>query len=83
MSWINTDSVAARQVAERVQVLLAAENIAHAASVAGSEVTASIGVTTLVPTAVGNSDELIARADRQLYLAKTGGRDRIMLDDAS
>lgn len=79
----DTDSEAAQQVAERVQALIAAENIAHVAAGEDSVVTASIGVTTLMPTAVGNSDELIARADRQLYLAKTGGRHRIMLDGAS
>lgn len=76
----DTDAAAAEHVARRVQALLAAENIPHTASSLTDVVTASIGVATITPVALGDSDQLIASADRQLYQAKAEGRNRIVCD---
>jgi diguanylate cyclase (GGDEF)-like protein/PAS domain S-box-containing protein len=42
-----------------------------------ANVTASIGVVTFRPTPTDDADDLLAAADRALYLAKRHGRDRI------
>lgn len=76
----DTDALAAQHVARRVQTLLAAENIRHDASPLTDVVTASIGVATIIPTALGDSDQLIARADSLLYQAKAAGRNRIICE---
>src|SRR5690606_9591944 len=76
----DTDAAAAEHVARRVQTLLAAENIPHTASSLTDVVTASIGVATITPVALGDSDQLIASADRLLYRAKAEGRNRIVCD---
>ena len=76
----DTDAAAAEHVARRVQTLLASENILHAASPMTDVVTASIGVATIIPTALGDSDQLIARADSLLYQAKAAGRNRIICE---
>lgn len=76
----DTDAAAAQHVALRVQALLAAERIPHAASSLAEMVTASIGVATITPVALGESDQLIANADRMLYQAKAEGRNRIVCD---
>jgi len=42
-------------------------------------VTTSIGVTT-APDGRGTPSALLSRADRNLYAAKRGGRDRVVAD---
>lgn len=74
----DTDGAAAEHVARRVQALLEAETIPHAASSLTDVVTASVGVATMTPVALGDSDQLIANADRMLYQAKAEGRNRIV-----
>jgi two-component system cell cycle response regulator len=46
-------------------------------------VTVSIGVACIGPWQQANAAELVASADRQLYLAKNGGRNRIAMDAAA
>ncbi len=44
-------------------------------------VTMSIGVAQMLPSAAFGPEELIARADKALYKAKNGGRNRVCLSD--
>jgi two-component system cell cycle response regulator len=74
-----TDRAGALQVAERVLSFVAAAAIPHPASPICDRVTISIGVATKTPAPDGPSDArvLIEEADRQLYLAKRGGRNQV------
>lgn len=71
----NTDREHAMQFAQRLQDRFREELSRF--SVEGTRVTASIGVTTIVPEDRSYADTL-KRADRALYEAKSQGKDRIV-----
>ncbi len=75
----NTDWVAAVSVAERLRSALAAATIPHAASPVCNRVTLSIGAACKTPQLLEASEphSLVEAADRNLYLAKHRGRDRV------
>ncbi len=62
----------ARQLGQRVFE----QQIAHAESSIATVVTVSLGVCTHASGTVGTSEDLLRGADAQLYLAKSGGRNR-------
>ena len=76
------DPSAAAAVAEEVRAAVEALAIAHARSSAGSVVTVSVGVATLVPSEEALPSDLWAMADRLLYRAKESGRNRVALPGA-
>jgi len=67
----------ARAVADRLRATVEDLQIPHPASSAGSWVTVSIGVCTLLPLQVKDSHTLIDVAESALYRAKQAGRNRV------
>lgn len=71
-------------VAERIAERLRAAVDEHPFRISGGRTlhrTASLGVALLLPGE--SADSLIERADRAMYLAKNGGRNRVVVADAS
>lgn len=64
-------------VAEAIRARVEALAIAHAASTVGDHVTVSVGVVTASDRGLETPLELLAAADRQLYRAKSEGRNRV------
>ncbi|WP_320822044.1 diguanylate cyclase [Reinekea sp.] len=76
-----TDSVGALNRA--VELLNAVRNlkIEHAMSEVAREITISAGVATLIPNRSNSLLDLVGCADKALYLAKNGGRNRVQVVD--
>jgi len=72
----NTTKVGAAVLAERLRVGL--EAAGHGPAAVGA-ITASIGIASIPDEAIGSPEELVEAADRALYLAKSGGRNRCVL----
>src|SRR5262249_21657602 len=62
--------------AERLRELVANQSVTHESSVI--RCTVSIGIASLSCTSSPTLDALVAVADRRLYLAKRGGRNRVV-----
>jgi diguanylate cyclase (GGDEF)-like protein len=73
----DTNAEGAVEVAERLRADVQAAGISHPASPLGLCVTVSIGVASAQPPA-GALNDLVALADRALYVAKEEGRNRIV-----
>jgi diguanylate cyclase (GGDEF)-like protein/PAS domain S-box-containing protein len=73
-----TDQKGAGKVAERLRAVLAKLQLKHGAEGAGSLVTLSIGIATLVPDETVCADSLVMQADEALYAAKHTGRNRMV-----
>lgn len=76
-----TDAVGALAVAERLRRRVEALAIPHPFARASKIVTISAGVATVFPHLGGEREDLIAQADRRLYLAKSAGRNRTVSSD--
>lgn len=75
----NTKITEAVQVAEHIQVKIAALQLPHAGSQVSQYITVSLGVASMVPASESGAEILIAAADLALYQAKDMGRDRIQV----
>jgi diguanylate cyclase (GGDEF)-like protein len=73
----NTSPESTLQIAEKIRKSVELEKIPHAYSRAGSHVTISIGIVSMIPQAGLNKDILVEMADKALYNAKNMGRNRI------
>lgn len=72
-----TSAARAVQIANTIQREIQQLQLAHRGSPIHSSVTLSFGVATLVPELESTATQLIARADRSLYRAKSKGRNCI------
>lgn len=73
-----TDATGAAQMAELLRQAVHDTAIPHGSNAAGV-VTVSVGVATRWPNMLSTPEELIAAADRSLYVAKVAGRNQIAL----
>ena len=72
-----TEAPGARQVAQRIMDAVAALAMPHPAAGARANFSLSIGVASIFPSLGYSPADLVAAADRALYLAKQNGRSRI------
>lgn len=72
-----TDLAGARILGERIREAVMALDIPHAGSTVAPQVTISIGVAATDPAAPQEAEALLREADRQLYVAKSAGRNRV------
>lgn len=72
----NGDVRTARAIARRIHEGVAALRIPHAASPTASFLSVSIGTAEALPIDGGTAEDLVLAADKALYAAKAGGRNR-------
>lgn len=72
-----TDIKGAVYIAEKMRSNVIDLGIAHDGHKSADVVSISLGVATIIPDRNSSPDALIAKADRALYKAKRGGRNRI------
>lgn len=77
----HTDLEGAIQVAHGIAEAVRALGLPHAASPLGGRLTVSMGIACMVPAPANSAQQLLAQADRRLYLAKNNGRDRSVWED--
>ncbi|MBD2233353.1 diguanylate cyclase domain-containing protein [Phormidium tenue] len=77
----NTIRQGAIAVARHIHQAIAALAIAHQASAVGSQITISLGISTLIPSQKLTSTVLVQQADQALYQAKRQGRNRSVVFD--
>jgi diguanylate cyclase (GGDEF)-like protein len=74
---VDTDIEGARMLAERMRAKIESLQITNQASSVGPFLTVSLGIATVVPNPTLRPEDLVDLADRALYAAKAGGRNRI------
>ena len=68
---------AATRLAEMIRAAVEALQMPHPRSPSSAWLTVSVGVATIVPTQLDEIDNLFVCADRAMYAAKAGGRNRV------
>lgn len=79
----DSDPDSTRDIAERIRVAVSAMNIEHRGGPGTRVVTVSVGVAAIEPSPARDPSGGVQLADEALYTAKTLGRDRVHMADAS
>jgi len=74
---VDTDAEGAMMLAERMRARIEELRVENRDSSVGSVLTVSLGVATIIPNATLKPEDLVDLADRALYVAKAGGRNRV------
>jgi diguanylate cyclase (GGDEF)-like protein len=77
----DTDVTGAVAIAEQIRANIEDLNIPHRNSLIADHVTASVGVFTVTHYANISVNEVVSKADQQLYLAKENGRNQICFSE--
>ncbi|GAB6177365.1 hypothetical protein JCM16814_22560 [Desulfobaculum senezii] len=72
-----TDYDGASIIGESMRLAIESKSIMHEHSDIASVVTISVGVAATIPSQEKNAEELVHTADKMLYRAKEGGRNRV------
>jgi diguanylate cyclase (GGDEF)-like protein/PAS domain S-box-containing protein len=75
--FAETDAAAAHLLAESIRAHIEALQIPHPRSTTSAWLTVSIGVATIHPHQLDNTESLFVAADRAMYVAKEGGRNQV------
>jgi diguanylate cyclase (GGDEF)-like protein len=78
---VDTGLEGARMLAERMRSRVESLRVEHRASGVSSHLTVSLGVASVVPKPAVRPEDLVDLADRALYAAKEGGRNRVVTAD--
>lgn len=76
------DGTAATRIAQEIRVRVRALDFSPPYKENASSITISLGVATVVPDTLSSAEELVAKADQALYMAKSEGRDRVVWQDS-
>jgi diguanylate cyclase (GGDEF)-like protein len=75
--FAETDGDKAYQLAESIRAHIESLQIPHPRSTTSAWLTVSIGVATIHPHQLDNTESLFVAADRAMYVAKEGGRNQV------
>ncbi|WP_343730824.1 diguanylate cyclase [Duganella sp.] len=75
--FAETDAEAAHLLAESIRAHIESLQIPHPRSTTSAWLTVSIGVATIHPHQLDNTESLFVAADRAMYAAKEGGRNQV------